>query len=167
MGLRVEYILFVALVVLFGFIFREQPNDIKAIESNSLKEIYFKNLSLVDLSENGIDNQLLSSSIIKYKNSFELKDVNATYKKTHTILAKKALYKYDTIYLEDNIFLKKGDEFSFSTNSLIYSMDDKIAHTDGRFVLDINGSRVTGEKLHYNLEREEVLADRVKASLHF
>lgn len=167
MGLRIEYILLVSLAVLFGFIFMEQPNDIEPIDSNLSRELYFKNLSLIDLSENGIDNQLLASSIIKYKDSFEFEDINATYKKTHTVLAKKAVYRDDIIYLENNISLKRGNEFSFETNSLKYSIDDKIAHTDSSFILDINGSRVIGEKLYYNLESEKVSADSIKATIHF
>ncbi len=167
MGLRIEYILLISLAVLFKFVFMERPANIKAMEPNSSKELYFKNLYLVDLSENGVDNQLMSSSVVKYKNSFELKDINVTYEKIHTVLAKKAVYKYDTLYLEDNISLKKGDEFSFVTKSLVYDMNEKIANSDGGFILDINGSRVVGEKLYYNLEREEVSADAIRASLLF
>jgi len=167
MGLRVEYILLVSLAILFGFIFMEQPNDVKAIESNSSKELFFENLSLIDLSENGIDNQLLASSVVKYKDSFEFANIDVNYKKTHTILAKKAVYRDNIVYLNDNISLKKGDEFSFTTNSLVYSIDDEIAHTDGAFVLDINDSRVIGEKLYYDLDIEEVSANAIRATIQF
>ncbi|NEW60254.1 LPS export ABC transporter periplasmic protein LptC [Sulfurovum sp. bin170] len=167
MVLRVEYILVVSLVILFGFIFMEQPNDVKAIESNSSKELYFKNLSLIDLSEKGIENRLVSSSVIKDGDSFEFEDIDITYKQTHRILAKKAIYRDDFVYLEDNISLRRDDGFSFVTDDLKYSMEEKIASTDSHFRLDMNGSRVSGEKLYYNLDREEVSADRIDASIIF
>ncbi|SFV64811.1 hypothetical protein MNB_SV-12-130 [hydrothermal vent metagenome] len=167
MVLRIEYILVVSLAILFGFIFMKQPNSVKAIESNSSKELYFKNLSLIDLNENGVENQLVASSVIKDGDSFGLEDVDITYKQTQRILAKKAIYRDDFVYLEDNISLKRDDGFSFIADDLKYSMKKKVATTNSHFRLDTNGSRISGKKLYYNLDREEVSADGIDATIRY
>jgi LPS export ABC transporter protein LptC len=167
MVLRVEYILVISLAVLFGFIFMKQPNDIKPIESNSTKELYFKNLSLIDLSEKGVENRLVSSSVIKYRDSFEFKEINATYKRTHNLVAGRATYRDGLVYMEDNISLQRSDGFSFVANDLVYNMEDEVAYAKSDFKLDINGSSVSGENLYYNLNREEVKADFIKAMISF
>ena len=167
MDLRIEYVLLLSLAILFGFILMEQPVDIKAIESNSSKEIYFKNLALIDLNEEGIENQLLSSSLMKSKDSFEFEDINVTYKKNHNILAERAMYREGLVHMEGNVSLRRSDGFSFITDDLVYNMDDKVASTKGDFRLDINESRVSGENLYYNLDREEVKANTIRANISF
>jgi LPS export ABC transporter protein LptC len=167
MVIRVEYILIISLAILFAFVMMENPKSLKAVESNSSKEVYFKNLSLIDLNERGIENQLVSSSVMKYSESFEFENVNIIYKKTHTVSAQKATYKDGFIYLEDNISLRRDDGFSFVTDDLRYSIDEKIASTDSPFRLDMNGSRVFGKKLYYNLDKEVISADKINASIFF
>jgi len=145
----------------------KQPNDVKAIESNSTKELYFKNLSLIDLNENGVENQLSASSVAKYKTSFEFEDVNATYKRTHNLVANRAVYEDGLVNMEGNISLKRGNDFSFVGDDLIYDMEDEAVYVDKHFRLDMNGSTVIGENLYYNLDREEVKADFIRASIRF
>jgi lipopolysaccharide assembly outer membrane protein LptD (OstA) len=167
MVLRVEYILVISLVILFGFIFMKQPNDIKPIESNSTKELYFKNLSLIGLSEKGVENRLISSSVIKYRDHFEFKDINATYKREHNLLANRAIYRDRLVSMEGNISLQRSDGFSFIADKLLFNIESKLLYAESDFQLDINGSSVSGKNLHYNLEREEVHADFIKAMLTF
>jgi len=165
--IRIEYILIVSLAVLFGFIFMKQPNDVKAIESNLSKELYFKNLSLIDLNQNGVENRLLASSISKYKDFFEFEKIDATYKKNHKLLANRATYRDGFVHIENNISLKRSDGLSFIANNLEYNMETKSLYAKSDFQLDINGSRVLGKNLYYNLDIKEVKADFIRAKIEF
>ena len=165
MVLRVEYILLISLGILSFFIFIEKPNSIKSIESNSSKEALFRDFSLVEINKNGIKNELIASEAIKYKDSFEASYINITHEKIYHVLAKKAIYKKNLVYLEDNITLKKDNEMEFQTNSLKYNMKDKIAYTEDNFMMDINGSKIEGTHLKYDLDRGKISADSISASM--
>ncbi len=167
MALRIEYILILALIIITIFIFTEKPNNIKAIESNSSKEIYFKKFSLLEIDENGVENQLVASEATKDKNSFYLIDINITHKKIHTLLAKKAVYIKNFIYLEGNVWLKRDDGFSFWTNDLNYRIKDKIAYTNRGFIIDMNKSKISGKELYYNLNTENISAKEINASINY
>jgi len=167
MVLRIEYILILALAIITIFIIIEKPNSVKAIESNSSKEIYFKNFSLLEIDEKGIENQLIAKEATKDKNSFYLIDINITHKKIHNLLAKKAVYIKDFIYLEDDVWLKRDDGFSFWTNDLNYRIKDKIAYTNRGFIIDMNESKIYGKKLHYNLNTKKISAQNIKASIKY
>jgi len=165
MALRIEYILLLSLAILTIFIFIEKPTNIKAIKSNSSKEVYFKNFSLLELDENGVKNQLIASEATKDKNSFYLIDINITHNKTHKLLAKKAKYIKDFIYLEDNVWLKRDDGFKFWTNSLKYKIKEKIAYTDRNFIINIHTNHISGKELYYNLNTKIVSAKDINASI--
>ncbi len=167
MALRVEYILILSIIVVGVFIFIEKPKNIKVIESNSTKELFFKNFSLLEIDEHGIKNQLNAKEATKDKNSFYLIDINITHDKTDNILAKKAIYMKDFIYLKDRVTLKRKGEFQFSTNDLNYRVKDKIAYTNSGFILKINQNRINGTNLYYNLKTKEISAKEINASIDY
>jgi len=165
MVLRVEYILLISLGILSFFIFIEKPNSIESIETNSSKEALFRDFSLVEINEKGIENELRATEAIKYKNSLEARDINITHKKIYHVLAKKAVYKKNIVSIENNITLKKDNEMEFQTDTLTYKMKEKIAYTDDGFIMDINGSKIRGTHLKYDLNRGEISADNINASM--
>ena len=167
MVLRVEYILILSIMVVGFFIFIEKPKSVKLVESNSTKEFFFKNFSLLEIDENGIKNQLRAEEATKDKNSFYLIDINITHNKIDNILSKKAIYIKDYIQLKDSVILKRGDEFQFSTDDLNYSIKDKIAHTDREFILQMNQNRIKGSNLYYNIETKEITAKNIEASINY
>jgi len=166
MVLRIEYILLISLVVLFGFIITEKPRNLKAIESNVSQEILFENFSLVELTEQGVENQLIASLATKYKGDrFEFRDINIT-EKEHIICAKEARYENKIIYLKDNILLKRADGLSFKADELRYNIKDKIAHIDSKFLLDINSSSyISGRELLYDFDKKEISANMINATI--
>ncbi|MCH9740130.1 MAG: LPS export ABC transporter periplasmic protein LptC [Epsilonproteobacteria bacterium] len=167
MVLRIEYVLLLAVALVFGVLLFQKPSDISAIESNSSKELTFKNFSLIEVTETGVSNQLVSSQAVKYKSHFELDDINISYQKNHHLLAKKAIYRDDFIYLNDDIILKRDDGIAFTTQKLEYSLKDKNIHTTNEFQIDINESSVKGENLRYDFKQKSVSADKIHAKIVF
>jgi LPS export ABC transporter protein LptC len=167
MVLRVEYILLISLGILSFFIFIEQPNNIDAIESNSSKEALFRDFSLVEINQNGIENELKATEAIKYKNSLEARDINITHEKVYHILAQRAIYKKNLLSIEKNITLKKDNEMKFQTDNLEYHIKEKIAYIKDTFIIDINGSKILGSHLRYDLNKGEISADGINATIEY
>ncbi len=167
MVLRVEYILLISLGILSFFIFIEQPNNIDAIESNSSKEALFRDFSLVEINQNGIENELKATEAIKYKNSLEARDINITHEKVYHILAQRAIYKKNLLSIEKNITLKKDNEMKFQTDNLEYHIKEKIAYIKDSFIIDINGSKILGSHLRYDLNKGEISADGINATIEY
>ncbi len=165
MVLRVEYILLISLIILSFFIFIEEPNSINVSESNLSKDILFKDFVLVEINQNGIENRLKATEAVKYKDVLEAIEINITHKKVYHIIAQKAIYKKNIISIEDNITLKKDNEFEFKTDALIYKMKQRLAYTKDGFIMDINGSKIYGTNLKYDLIKEEISADKIKATM--
>ena len=165
MVLRVEYILLISLGILSFFIFIEKPNSIDAKEANSSKEVLFQDFSLVEINQNGIENELKATEAIKYRDSLEAKDIDITHKKIYHIIAKKAIYEKNIVSIEDNITLKKDNEMEFKTDSLVYKIKEGIAYTKDGFEMDLNGSKIYGTNLRYSIKDENITADGINATI--
>ncbi|NOZ90194.1 MAG: LPS export ABC transporter periplasmic protein LptC [Epsilonproteobacteria bacterium] len=165
MVLRVEYILLISLGILSFFIFIEKPNSIDAKEANSSKEALFRDFSLIEINENGIENELKATEAVKYKESLEAENIDITHQKIYHIIAKKAVYKKNIVSIENNITLKKDNEMEFKTDSLIYNMKEKVAYTKDGFEMDLNGSKIYGSNLRYDLKQKDISADGINATM--
>jgi len=165
MVLRVEYILLISLGILSFFIFTEKPHNIKAIESNCSKEALFRDFYLVEINQEGIRNSLKATEAIKYKNSFEATDINITHNRVYHLFAQKAIYKKNIVSIENNITLKKDNSMEFQTDTLTFKMREEIAYTDDGFIMNINGNKIKGTHLKYNLKIGEISANKIKATM--
>ena len=165
MVLRVEYILLISLVILSFFIFIEKPNSIDVSEANSSKEVIFRDFALIDINQDGIKNEIKATEAVKYKNSLEAKNINITHEKVYHVIAQKAIYRNNLISIENNITLKKDNEMEFKTDSLEYSMKKNMLYTKDGFVMDINGSKIYGNHLKYDLNNKEILASGINATI--
>lgn len=148
-------------------IFLSKTESLKPIKATSTKELLFEDFSLVELNDTGIAHQIISSKAIKDKNFFTLSDINITYNQTQHLCAKEARYEEHSIYLKDDVILKRDDGIYFNSEHLKYSIQSKTLQIDSNFSLDINGSRIVGENLHYRLDKRSIFADNIRAKILF
>ncbi|MCK5853805.1 MAG: LPS export ABC transporter periplasmic protein LptC [Sulfurovaceae bacterium] len=165
MAVRIEFILILVLLIVFGFIFFSKTENIKAVKSTSTSELLFENFSLVELNESGVSHQIISSQALKDKKFFTLSDINITYNQTQHLYATEARYEEDIIHLKDDVILRRDDGIFFSSEHLKYSVNKKKLHIDSNFSLDINGSIIIGENLNYLLDNKSISADKISARI--
>lgn len=165
MAIRIEFILLLVLFMVIGVIFLSKTEDIKAIKSTSTSELLFENFSLVELGEQGVTHQLISSKALKDRKFFILSDINITYDNAQHLSAKEARYEKDTIHLKDDVILSRDDGISFASNHLEYHVNEEKLHIDSEFSLEINGSIIKGKNLYYHLEDKNISADGVSAKI--
>ncbi len=167
MALRIEYMILLFLVVVLSSLFLLRPNSVHVVESNGTTELMFQQFTLMELDEQGVANQLSASLAVKDKSYFKLKDVNVSYQKSQHLLAKNARYEDKFLYLKDQVRIQRDDGLSFETEDLVYALSKGEIHTEKSFSIEMNQSRIGGEKLHYNLKSRRVFADKIEATIIF
>ena len=165
MAVRIEYILLLVLFIIFGFIFLSKTEDIKAVKSTSTKELVFKDFSLIELGEQGITHQMISSKALKDKKFFTLSDINITYNEIQHLYAKEARYEKDIIHLKNEVILSRNDGIYFNSEHLKYTVKTQKLYIDSNFSLDINGSIIVGKNLCYSLDDKNISADNISAKI--
>ena len=166
MVLRIEYLLFLGLVLLVLSILGINPSSQSAIQVSSEKEILFQNFSLVELKENVIGQQLSAVETIKYKTHLDFKEVDVSDELGHNIKAKQGIYKDNTVYMKENIRLTRKDGLVFTTENLNYNLKTKEMKTFSPFTLELNESRIKGTNLMFYLNTKEIRADNIEATIY-
>ena len=166
MVLRVESILIIGIGLVFALLLFQDESSVDAVESNSSKELSFNNFSLIEITPKGVENRLSAKEAIKYTTHFELQEINITYKNTQHLLAAKATYQDDFIYLDQSVLFKRDDGLVFRTEKLEYSIKSKKLYADESFYIDINGSRIAGKNLQYDLDDKNISAQKIRATIY-
>ena len=167
MVVRIEYLLILVLIVLVVSIMGINPSSQSAIKSQGDKEILFENFSLFEVKEEEVGKKIFASRAVKYDTHLDFQDINLSDESGHSILATKATYRDNAVYMEKNITLKADNGTVFTTEELNYKLKEKVAHAVTPFTLDFNGSRIKGENLEYAMKNKEVKADNIHATILF
>jgi hypothetical protein len=165
MVLKIEYILIVITLVLIASIMRIHPASKPAINSKGDKEVSFKDFSLFELKVDVQGKKVFAHEATKYTNFLDLKEVNLSDENGHNILAKRAVYEENTVFMKDDIQFIREDGLTFKTKSLSYDFKIEEIATSTPFTLDLNGSIIKGDNLKYNMKGKEISADDIVASL--
>jgi|GEM_PF-1721972 len=168
MALRIEYILTLAITITSAVILYSKPQrGIEIVESNSTKEFYFKNFTLLELNSSGVKNSLKAREATKYIGSFFLKQIELNYKNEDKILADRAIYIKDNIFLKGNIVFEEINRFKFWSSNLSYNIKSKEIYTNSRFKLYMAENIIVGNRLQYNMVEKEILASNIDANLTY
>jgi LPS export ABC transporter protein LptC len=165
MVLKIEYILIAITSILILSIIGINPSSKPAINSKGNKEVVFKDFSLFELKVDALGRKVFAHEATKYQNYLDLKDINISDAKGHNILAKRAIYEDDNIFMKDEVVFSREDGLTFTTENLSYDLKEKFLETNHPFILDFNGSTIQGMNLKYNLQNREINIDEVEASI--
>jgi LPS export ABC transporter protein LptC len=166
MVLRIEYLLFLGLLLLILSIWGIHPSSQSAIEATGDKEILFQNFSLIEVKEKEIGQKLFASETIKYTTHLDFKEINLSDEFGHNIQAKEGVYKDDIIVMKEHIRLTRIDGLSFSTEYLTYNLKTKKMDTLSPFILKLNESSIKGSNLKFDMNGKEIRADKIEAHIY-
>jgi len=165
MVLKIEYILILLIVLLIASIFGINPDSKSAINSKGTKELSFKDFSLFEVKVNMQGRHVLAHEATKYTKYLDLKEINITDENGHNILAKRAIYEDDTIFMKDDIQLSRNDGLTFTAINLSYDIQTEKVESSDTFNLKFSGNNIEGVNLKYSLKGKEISADEIEASI--
>ena len=167
MAIRIEYLLFFSLLVLLFSIFNIHPLSQAAKSAKGDKEVEFQNFYLYDIKENVAAQEMFAVKTVKYQNYLAMDEIDLNDETGYRVLAKKAIYQNDDIYMDRGVNIFHEDGLKFSTKSLDYNLTNKKMKTLKPFLLEFNRSIIQGENLHLDMSSKEIKADNIEAKIVF
>lgn len=165
MVLKIEYVLVLVVTLLIGSILGINPTSKEAITSKGNQEVVFKDFSLFEVNVNTSGRQIFAHEASKYTNYLDLKEINISDENGHNILAKRAVYEDDTIFMKDDIQLSRSDGLTFNSTNLSYDIKTEKVETTDTFLLKFNTNQIEGVNLKYSLKGKEISADEIEATI--
>jgi len=167
MAIRIEYLLLIVSVVLLLSILGINPISQEAKSAKGEKEVEFQHFSLYDIKKDKASQEISAEHMVKYQNYLEMREIDLKDEKGHRLLSEKAIYEEQYIFMHKGVKLLSNDGLKFSTNSLNYNINTKDIKTDEPFILEFNATTIKGENLLLNMDKNQVSADNIEASIYF
>ncbi len=167
MAIRIEYLLLLMLLILLLSILGITPISQAGSSPKGDKEIAFYNFWLYDIKENDPSQEISALRMVKYQNYLEMDEIALKDEMGYRLLAKKAIYEDEDVYMDKGVKILRNDGLKFATKSLKYNIDTKDIKTIKPFILEFNSSIIQGENLFLNFNNKKVMADNIEAKIVF
>ncbi len=165
MAIRIEYLLLLVLGILLLSTLGIKPASHEATSSKGDKEIAFENFHLSNIKENESTQEMSAQKTVKYQNYLEMQKLEIEGESTYHLLATRAKYQEQNIYMEQGIQILRDDGLKFVTKEIHYNIDTKDIKGKSPFVLEFNSSKIKGENLQLNMQNKVIRADKVEAHI--
>jgi len=167
MAIRIEYLIMMVFAILLASLFGFHPVSKEAVTANGQKEVEFELFLAENIKEDNSGRRIKASKAVKYKQYINFQDVNVSDEFGHELFAQEAIYKDDTLYMNQNVKLSRADGIDFYSKSLNYATKDKIVTTNEPFLFKFNKSVIRGGQLKLELEKDTISLSNVDASILF
>lgn len=138
MAIRIEYLLFMIILLLIASIVTINPQSQNAIVATGKRDVEFKNFSLFEIQAQ--------------KDGYEISSMEA-------------IYEDEVIYMHQGVNIVRDDGLRFLTQSLNYNPTTKALKSSDGFVLEFNGTKIQGENLALNMSDKTIFADKIHAEI--
>jgi len=167
MAVRIEFLLIFIFVLLMVAIFGFNPISKEATSLTSDKEITFENSFFYNIKKDDSGFKIYAKKATKYKSYAEFYDMKVSNAIGDRVVAQRATYRDDSIFMKEGVELTQSDGSQFSTENLTYKIKKKLMVADKAFLLDYNRSIIKGVNLKISLNDKSVSADKIEAHIWF
>jgi LPS export ABC transporter protein LptC len=122
---------------------------------------------MYEFDKNGLLTIMNGKEAIKYKDRYEIKDINYTdnsQKFSANMKAKSGTYKNEVVNLDGDVVYIREDGFTFESQEAVYNTKTSIARVDKDFVLYQDKNTVEGNFLVYNNKLNTTKFSNVRAT---
>jgi len=166
MGLRLEFVLVVAIVGIFtGSLL------LKLSKTNTKTEAFTKELEFTDTTLIEVDTQkVLSNSYGTYgvrdRGVFTLNDLVYSTDTIESLVAKKGKFKGEILYLDGAVVLKEKGGYTYKTEHANYSQKTDILNITAPFVGVRDKNIMKGNTLRYDTRKKEAFGTKIDSVLY-
>jgi len=166
MGLKIEFVLtFVIVMILVGS-FTFKVNGSSTHIKSLTKEMEFTNTTFTEVDTQKLQGRaygthgVRDAGVLTIDNLFYQTDV------IESLVANKATYIEDIIYLEGNVILDQNNGARYETEQAEYNKKSEILNITAPFVATRDDNIVHGDTLRYDTQKKEVYATIIDAIIY-
>lgn len=166
MAVRIEFILLAIIVGISFTSFTVKLNQKGHHAHDFTKELEFTHTTFTEVDtkkllgsaygtygqrDNGI---LLIKNLIYHSDTIE------------SLVAKKGIYKNNTLYLEGDVILKQKHDYTYKTQQAEYVQQTEILNITAPFIATQERNSIRGDTLTYNTRKNEVYGTMIDATIY-
>lgn len=166
MGIRIEFVLFIAIVIIVGGSLTVELNNIESSKESFTKELEFTNTTFIEVDTNKLHGR--AYGVYGKRDDGVLSIDNLRYK-TETIkslVANKGTYMGNIIYLEGDVIMFDTNGYRYETQQAEYDQKTEILNITAPFVTTREDNIYKGDTLTYHTRKETVYGTTIDATVY-
>jgi len=166
MGIKIELVLFIAIVVIIGGSLTMKLND-KSDGTNILvKELEFTNTTFTEVDTVKLQSRAYGTYGVREDGVLTIENLRYATETIKSLVAKKGTYMQSTIYLEGDVALDDSNGYRYLTQQAEYNQDTEILNLTAPFVAFRDKNIIKGDTFTYHTRKEEAYGTVIDAVIY-
>jgi len=166
MGLKIELVLFIAIVVIVGGSLTLKLNDNADKVNPFTKELEFTNTTFTEVDTVKLQSHAYGTYGIRDDGVLTINNLDYKTETIKYLVAKKGTYMGNTIYLEGDVVMDDANGYTYETQQAEYDQGTEILNITAPFVAKDETNIIKGDTFTYNTRKEEAYGTVIDAVLY-
>ena len=166
MGIRLEFILIIAIVFAVIVTMRVKLSNGIQKANPSTKELEFSNTIFIEVDREKMQARSFADYGVRDAGILSLNNLRYHTHNIELLLANKGTYRANILYLEGNVSVQEKDGFYYTTQYAKYNQKTEILNLTSTFRAKMDKNIITGKTLRYNALKKEVNATSADAIVY-
>jgi len=166
MGIRLEWLVILLIIVTIGTTTMVKLiNTEKGLETKN-KELEFHKTIFIEVDTNKMQSKSFVQVGIRQEGVLRLEHIKYSTDNIILLVADKAIYQQNILFLEGNIQLDEIQGYRYSTEHAKYNQKSEILTIPSAFIALKGKNIIRGSSLHYDTVKKEMNATNVDAIIY-
>lgn len=166
MGLKLEFILIVAIVgILAGSLLLRLSRTETKMEAFN-KEMEFTNTTLIEVNTHKVLSNSYGTYGVRNQGVLTLKNLEYSTDTIELLVAKQGKFKGDILYLDGSVVLSEEDGYTYKTEHANYNQKTDILNITAPFVGIRDKNIIKGNTLRYDTRKKEAFGTKIDSVLY-
>ena len=166
MGLKIEWVLLVAIVVIVGGSFTIKLNDNANKHKSFTKELEFTYTTFTEVDTKKLQARAYGTSGMRDDGVLTINELVYQTETIESLVAKRGTYMGSVVYLEGDVVMDDTDGYTYETQQAEYNQETEILNITAPFVARREGNSIKGDTLTYDTRKKEVYGTIIDAIVY-
>lgn len=166
MGVRIELVLFIAIVIIIGGSLTMKLNDRIKEQDTLIKELEFTDTTFTEVDTQKLQSRAYGTYGVREDGILTIENVHYQTETIKSLVSKKATYRDETIYLEGDVVLDDTNGYTYRTQQAEYNQKTEILHITAPFVAMKDKNIIKGDTLTYYTTKKEAYGTVIDAVIY-
>ena len=166
MGIRLEWLVILCILATIGTATMVKLTNTKDSLKSKSKELEFHKTIFIEVDTDKIQSKAFVQIGIRQEGILHLEHLSYSTENIRSLVADKARYQENVLFLEGNVQLEENQDYRYSTEHAKYNQKSEILTIPSTFTALKGKNIFHGSSLHYDAVKKEINATKVDAMIY-
>ncbi len=166
MGVRIELVLFAAIVIIIGGSLGMKLNDRVNGYQGLIKELEFTDTTFTEVDTEKLQSRAFGTYGVKEEGVLTINNLRYETETIKSLVAKKGTHRGKSIYLEGDVVLEDSGGYTYRTQQAEYNQKTEILNITAPFVASKEKNIIKGDTFTYDTKKEEAYGTVIDAVIY-